>query len=77
MSYIAGMLLLQMSHVDAFICFANMLEIHFFASLFKMDLVELRKHIGIYDLMFSEYLPLLYDHFRKLEIMPEQYLLSW
>ena len=50
MSYIAGMLLLQMSHVDAFICFANMLEIHFFASLFKMDLVELRKHIGIYEI---------------------------
>ena len=77
MSYVAGMLLLHMDKYETFICFCNLLNSHFFMSLFKMNLVELKKHFNIYDLLFAENLPALFDHFKKLQIMHEHYLLSW
>lgn len=40
MSYIAAMLLLYMDTYDAFVSLANLLNSHFFLSLFKMNLKE-------------------------------------
>jgi len=77
MSHVAGMLLLHMDKVDAFTGLCNLSNNHFFVSLFKMDIPEINRHVSIYDFLFSDQLPALYEHFRKLEIYPEQYLLSW
>eukprot|EP01114_Cavostelium_apophysatum_P000388 TRINITY_DN10356_c0_g1_i1.p1 TRINITY_DN10356_c0_g1~~TRINITY_DN10356_c0_g1_i1.p1 ORF type:complete len:545 (+),score=97.89 TRINITY_DN10356_c0_g1_i1:60-1694(+) len=77
MSYVAGMLLLHMDTFEAFMCLANLLNNHFFDSIFKLDTPELSKHFKILDLLFSQHLPELYSHFTVLGILPEQYLLSW
>jgi len=77
MSHIAGMLLLHMNKVDAFVCLCNLSNNHFFLSLFKMDVPEINRHVSVYDFLFTDQLPALYEHFRKHEIYPEQYLLSW
>ena len=39
----AGMLLLHMEAPDAFICFCNLVNNHFFVSLFKMEIGEVFK----------------------------------
>lgn len=40
MSYLAAMLLLNMDVYDSFVCFANLLNSHFFLSLFRLDINE-------------------------------------
>lgn len=42
MSYLAGMLLIYMEPYEAFVCFANLLNSHYFASLFSMNVNEVR-----------------------------------
>ncbi|PRP74262.1 TBC1 domain family member 14 [Planoprotostelium fungivorum] len=74
MSYVASMLLIFLNQSDAFISFANLLENHFFSSIFRMDMA---KHFTLYELIFSQNLPSLYEHFRGFSITPDQYLLSW
>jgi hypothetical protein len=38
---------------------------------------QLKKHLGVHDLLFAANLPALYDHFKQLGILPDQYLTSW
>lgn len=40
MSYLAGMLLIYMEPYEAFVSFANLLNSHYFASLFAMNVDE-------------------------------------
>jgi len=77
MTYIAGMLLLHMGDFEAFVCMSNVISNHLFSALFMSNLVELKKHLSVYDLLFAENLPSLYDHFKQLTILPDQYLTSW
>jgi len=77
MTYIGGMLLLHMDVFESFVAMANVLNNHFFVSLFKLDVQELTKHLKVFDLLFSSHLPALYSHFTVCGILPEQYLLSW
>jgi len=77
MSHIGGMLLLYLEEFSAFVILANLLNSHFFKSLYKLDIPEILKHIRIYDLMFSANLPWLFDTFKNLNITAEHYLLDW
>ena len=90
MSYVAFvlLLLLNMDKYQAFVAFANLIDNHFFTSMYKLDLKEvgtihvgayfqISKHISMYDLLFSENLPQLHAKFRQLKIFPEHYLLGW
>jgi hypothetical protein len=45
MGYLAGMLLLYMDTYEAFVCLANLLNNHFFLSLFKIEIEEVNKII--------------------------------
>lgn len=74
MTYIAGMLSLCQNSYDAFVSFANLLNSHFFMTLFKMEISEILKHIKIYDHLFAENLPELHRQFQELDISPEHYL---
>jgi hypothetical protein len=85
MSYLAGMLSLYMGTTtlccsnslepfDTFVCLANLLNTHFFVSLFKMNVKQLLPHLRIYEVIFSRRLPQLYEHFTQLGISPEHYL---
>jgi hypothetical protein len=77
MSHIAGMLVLHMETYDAFSCFINLMEDLFFMAFFKMDLELIIRHLKIYDLVFSENMPDLFEHFSRLEVSPNYYLLDW
>jgi alpha-tubulin suppressor-like RCC1 family protein len=84
MSYVQGMSYLAAFFVThcvdpftAFRCFANLLNTHFFRSLFKMNLTQVLRHMSAYELLFERHLPKLFAHFQRLCITPEQYLLDW
>jgi alpha-tubulin suppressor-like RCC1 family protein len=77
MSYLAGMLLIYMEPYEAFVSFANLLNSHYFASLFAMNVDEILKHLKIYDLLFAKILREVHAHFAALSVSPESYLLDW
>eukprot|EP01117_Protostelium_nocturnum_P009615 TRINITY_DN3433_c0_g1_i3.p1 TRINITY_DN3433_c0_g1~~TRINITY_DN3433_c0_g1_i3.p1 ORF type:complete len:634 (-),score=171.47 TRINITY_DN3433_c0_g1_i3:647-2548(-) len=77
MTYVAVMLTVHLDPLNAFICFSNMLENHFFSSIYSMQVGEISKHFTLYELLFSQNLPSLYEHFKNLNITPDVYLLSW
>ena len=72
MSYIAGILLMNMGPIETFICFSNLMETHLFNSLYDMNLPEMLKHVKIYELMLSENLPDVFEHFLKMNISSDQ-----
>jgi hypothetical protein len=43
MTYLVGQMLLYMSAADTFVCLVNLLDTHFFASLCKFNLTEVRR----------------------------------
>jgi hypothetical protein len=77
MTHIAAMLLLYMDEFDAFVCLANLLERHFFRSLFAMDLEQLQRHLELYDSFFASRLPDVYAHLRALGVRTSAYALDW
>ena len=77
MSFVAAVLMLHMSPLDAFICMSNLLSSHFFVSLFTLNIRECLKHIRIYELLFSKHLPNLYSFFQRLGVSPEHFLLDY
>eukprot|EP01132_Coremiostelium_polycephalum_P000879 gene879-1101_t len=78
MSYLSGLLTIYMdTPFNTFVCFANLLNNHFFLSLFRMDVKGIVKHMKIFDLLFQRHLPKLYRKFKELSISPEHYLLEW
>eukprot|EP01133_Synstelium_polycarpum_P008173 gene8173-9607_t len=77
MSYLAGLLCLYLDEYEAFVAFANMVNTHFFSSLFMMDVNQIVRHVKIFDVLFSKHLPALYTQFRTLGIASEHYLLEW
>jgi len=77
MSYLAAVLLLYNDVYTTFQCFCNLLNNHFFLSMFKMDIKQILRHIKIYDLLFAYNLPNLHVRFKSLLISHEQYLLDW
>jgi len=77
MSYLAAVLLLYNDTYSTFQCFTNLIDTHFFRSLFKMEVKQILRHMKVYELLFSYNLPKLYLRFQHMTISPEQYLLDW
>jgi hypothetical protein len=78
MSYLSGVLLLNMENTyQAFTCFANLINQHFCFDMYRLGSQASRRHFAVFERLFSEHLPLLYNHFRENEVRPEQFLLEW
>lgn len=77
MTHIAAMLLLYMDEFDAYVCLVNLIERHFFHSLFAMDLDQLNRHLALYDALFAARLPDVYAHLRALGVRTSAYALDW
>jgi len=77
MSYVAAALLLYMNHFDAFVCFTNLLHSPFMTSVCRIELANLAKHSQLFQIIFAQYAPELYEHFNNLNITTEHFLLEW
>ncbi|KAJ8911434.1 hypothetical protein NQ315_005967, partial [Exocentrus adspersus] len=77
MSYIAAILILNMEHFDAFICFANLLNQPLHLSAFTLDQTQMQAYYNAYNEVFKFNLPKLYSHFEKSGLTPDLYLLDW
>jgi hypothetical protein len=61
MSFLGAMLLFYIEDVfTAFKCLANILNTHFFRSLFMMDIPQILRHVRVYSILFESHMPKLY-----------------
>jgi len=77
MSYVAATLLLFMNHYDTFVCFTNLMNTPFMRSVCRVELADLAKHSQLFQIIFAQYAPELYEHFNNLNITTEHFLLDW
>ncbi|RWS02176.1 TBC1 domain family member 14-like protein [Dinothrombium tinctorium] len=77
MSFLAGMLLLNMEVSDAFICLANLLNNQILMSFYRVDPTFMNAYYSTYQVFFRENLPLLYKHFADQQLTPDLYLMDW
>lgn len=77
MSFIAGVLLLNMSTLDAFIAFANLMNRPLQRTFFGLRQPQMTYYFIAYDQYFKVHLPKLHAHFDALDIRPDVYLIEW
>lgn len=77
MSYIAAILLLNMEHYDAFICFANLIKQPLHTAAFTLNQAQMQAYYNAYNEIFNYNLPKLYIHFQNSGLTPDLYLLDW
>eukprot|EP00731_Ephydatia_muelleri_P020298 Em0013g25a len=77
MSFLAGMLLLNMEPSDAFICLANLLNRPSYVAFFKVDHALMKPYFTTFSLVLQDILPRLSAHFNTLQFIPEFYLIEW
>ncbi|GAM26734.1 hypothetical protein SAMD00019534_099090 [Acytostelium subglobosum LB1] len=77
MTYLGGLLCMHLEPYDCFVAFVNLVNTHFFTSLFMMDVQQIVKHVKIFDVLFNRHLPELHAAFRKMGFSSEHYLLEW
>lgn len=78
MSYLAGMLLLNMGAYDAWVAMNNLIvDNHFFVSLFRMNVPGIVQHARIYEMVLSENSPSIYSKLHDLGVTSDHYLLDW
>ena len=77
LSYIAGTLLLQMDKFQTFICFMNIILSPNIFAFYRLDEESIRHRLELFNDIFECNLPILYKYFKKVEILPEHYLLEW
>ncbi|KAH3745060.1 RCC1/BLIP-II protein [Pelomyxa schiedti] len=78
MSHVGAMLVMHMEPPEAFESFVNLLcGSVFFQILFSMDLTALVKYLNLYNLLFAENLPDLFERFQQFDMGPNLYLLDW
>mmetsp|Transcript_26390 Transcript_26390/g.39161 ORF Transcript_26390/g.39161 Transcript_26390/m.39161 type:complete len:681 (-) Transcript_26390:163-2205(-) len=78
MSYVVAVFLLYMEEYDAFVCLSNLLN----KNRTNIDFYKLQKpainyYVNCFDFFFSQYLPLLHEHFIGEGISSEMFLLDW
>eukprot|EP00731_Ephydatia_muelleri_P020290 Em0013g17a len=71
MSFLAGMLLLNMEPSDAFICLANLLNRPSYVAFFKVDHALMKPYFTTFSLVLQDILPRLSAHFNTLQFIPE------
>jgi len=77
MSYLAAGLLLYMDPCDAFISFCNLLHRSCFLSFFSMKLPDVQIYLQTHQRLFKSELLVLYEHFERIRIEPEMYMVGW
>lgn len=77
MSYIAAILILNMEEIDAFVCFANLLNRPLHVSAFTLNQIQMQAYYNAYNEIFNYNLPKLYNHFECSGLTPDLYLLDW
>ena len=66
-----------MDEADAFITFANLLNWPRLAAFFCVDQDQMEEYYNNFSLQLASHLPLLADHFTRLGLRPDLYLLDW
>lgn len=78
MSHVAAMFLLYMDRDAAFVCFCNLLQDHqFYQVLRSKDLDLLPRYIRFFDDLLLEHIPHLHEHFNRLDLRPDMYIVNW
>ncbi|XP_064601257.1 TBC1 domain family member whacked-like [Liolophura sinensis] len=78
MSYIAGMLLMQMSEAEAFWCLVALLERpKYLQGIFGHSLKKMKNYAAVFKKLLACRLPVLTKHLRSLELQPLMFLTPW
>ena len=77
LSYIAGTLLMQMDKFASFVCFMNIILSPNILPFYRLDEINIKKRLDLFEEIFKLNLPKLYNHFQENEVSPEHYLLEW
>ncbi|KAF5269938.1 hypothetical protein FQR65_LT05737 [Abscondita terminalis] len=77
MSFIAAILILNMDELDAFTCFANLLNRPLHLAAFTLNQTQMQAYYSAYNEAFNYNMPKLYAHFQKSGLTPDLYLLDW
>ncbi|KAB0796053.1 hypothetical protein PPYR_10114 [Photinus pyralis] len=77
MSFIAAILILNMDDLDAFVCFANLLNRPLHLAAFTVNQNQMQAYYNAYNEVFNHNMPKLYAHFQKSGLTPDLYLLDW
>lgn len=78
MSHVAAMLLLHLERDAAFQAFCNVLEDHVFFNMVRSkDNSMLEREFRLFELLLEDQLPRLSEHFKRIELQPEMFLLDW
>ncbi|KAI9274593.1 rab-GTPase-TBC domain-containing protein [Phascolomyces articulosus] len=77
-SFLAGMLLLNMSTDEALVALPNLIrKSGVLSALYDGDEQRVRGYFKIFNIGFAENLPKLYLHFKNLSLTPDHYLPDW
>lgn len=77
MSYLAGHFLLYMCPWQAWVCLCHLMRLQFFKVFLMLDQKQMRARYTLFQLVFFEHIPDLYEHLATLELLPEMYLMEW
>ena len=77
LSFIAGILLLNMDKFKAFISLMNLILNPIMLPFYKMDNESIQQRLKLFKQVFYFNLPELCGHFDELGLLPENYFLSW
>ena len=77
LSYIAGTLLLEMDKFASFVCFMNIILSPNILPFYRLDEINIKKRLDLFNEIFKLNLPKVYLHFQENEVFPEHYLLEW
>ena len=77
LSFIAGILLLNMDKFKAFISLMNLILNPIILPFYKMDNESIQQRLKLFKQVFYFNLPELCQHFDEVDLLPENYYLSW
>ena len=77
LSFIAGILLLNMDKFKAFISLMNLILNPIILPFYKMENESIQQRLKLFKQVFYFNLPELCEHFDELGLLPENYFLSW
>lgn len=77
MSYVGGMLLMNMEKFLAFRCLTHILARPFFVALYRMEMLALNKCFSALEMIVANRMPYLATHFRTIDLQYQSFALDW
>ncbi|KAK7590201.1 hypothetical protein V9T40_001814 [Parthenolecanium corni] len=77
MSFIAAVLLLNMEEIDAFVCFANLLNKPCHKAFYSLDVRKMRVYYSTFTDLLRVNIYDLYKHVTETSLTPDLYLVDW